>query len=153
MEHPVQYIIDEAGLAILASEISTKMGLMITTRTTNTIDENSDTREIPSAQAVFNLLKASMKSCSNVGFTVVANLPTTGPTEGNESKFHLIKVDTVDPSDEKYKQYVWVTEDDVGKWISLGVCEVDLEGYWNKDNLKPIPNSRVIEIIQEAFEG
>lgn len=138
-----RYFLDADGLKFLAAQLVGKMDLKINSRMVTLIDEESTNDEIPSAQAVYDLLQESLSKISGVDFEVVEDLPG----EGEPGIIYLIKADPEDGESNVYVQWVYVGE----SWINLGTSEIDLDNYWSKDELEPITNGDILGILEEVF--
>jgi len=103
-----------------------------------TIDENSTNQQIPGAKAVYDLLTSMVANITTIRMVVVPSLPANG--EANV--FYLIQVD-----DDTYRQYIYVD----GQWFDLGTTEIDLSGYWAKDELVALTNAEIQGIIDDVM--
>lgn len=65
--------------------------------------------------------------------TIVSSLPE----EGNESTIYLVPVEqTLQDTNNTYKEYIWIKINDVWKWEALGSTELNFNNYWDKDTVQ-----------------
>jgi hypothetical protein len=136
----IKKAIEKDGLKFLLnwliSEIEQKTQLNISTD----ISETSTNQQIAGAQAVYDLVDSALAGLVTLEMTVVETLPA----EGEPLTFYLIKISN-DP--ETYSQNVWIND----QWRTLGSTEMDLSGYWAKDELDFLTNTEIQEIIDEVM--
>ena len=138
-----RYFLDDTGLRFLAEQLMNKMDLKINSRIVTVIDDQSTHDDIPSAKAVYDTLIAELQSITGIDFQVVTVLPATGEA----GIIYLMNADPGNASSNVYVQWVYVG----GQWLNLGTSEMDLDGYWSKDELEPISNGDILEILDEVF--
>jgi hypothetical protein len=140
-----RYFLDETGLKFLVTQLMGKMDLKISSRMVTLINDESTHDDIPSAKSVYDTLIEGLSNITGVSFQVVETLPETG----DAGVIYLIKDEPENESSSVYVQWVYVGE----AWINLGSSEVDLENYWSKDELEPLSNSDIQEILDEVGLG
>jgi hypothetical protein len=136
-----KHFLDEVGLRFLVSQLMNKMNLKINSRMVNLVDVNSTDDKIPSAKAVYDALIEGLGGITGVSLEVVSELPS----EGEPGVIYLIETGTSGI----YVQWVYIG----GSWIELGTSEVNLDNYWSKDELEPITNADIQEILDEVGLG
>lgn len=141
--------LDQYGLKYFATQIATKMDSKIynefETRLTQVVNDQSGSDEFPSAAAVWEAIEQIVKDCIGVNFVVVDNLPPAG----EPGTIYLMKVDTGNPDDNVYSQ--WIYQESESKWINLGSTKCDISNLWNKDELVPMSNSDINDILTEVW--
>jgi len=105
----------------------------------STIDSDSTNQEIAGAKAVYDLLTAAIAGLTHLKAEVVQSLPATG----EDNIIYLVKIKA-----NTYQQWMYINDG----WFDLGTTEIDLSGYWAKDELWPLTNTEIQEIIDEAME-
>lgn len=143
--------LDRYGLKFFATQVAEKMDSKIygefETRLTQLVSDLSSDDQIPSAAAVWAAIESIVKDCIGVNFEVVTTLPPTG----DRGTIYLIKVDTGDPDDNLYSQ--WIYHDDGGdaRWVNLGSTKCDISNLWSKDELTPMSNADIADILSEVW--
>ena len=140
-----RYFLDETGLAYLVGRLLEKFGLTIDGRLVTLINDESTNDEIPTAKAVYSLLQSAMSEITTLSYELVVGDPPELPTTGEAGKIYLM------PTEEGnvYVQWIYVND----QWLELGSTDVDLSNYWDKDELEPISNADINDIVEDAFGG
>ena len=138
-----RFFLDETGLKFFAEQLINQMNLKVNEKIITLIDEESTNAEIPSAKAVYDMLQTALAGISGIDFEVVEDLPEPGES----GIIYLVKAEPENEESNIYVQWVYVGE----KWINLGTSEIDLTGYWSKDELEPISNSAILDLLNEVF--
>ena len=105
-----------------------------------TIDNNSTNQQIPGAKAVYDLLVASLAGIDKLTAQVVTTLPATGKT----NVIYLIETAA---DSHIYQQHMYIGSN----WSELGTTEIDLDGYWAKNELVALTNAEIQTIIDDVM--
>jgi hypothetical protein len=122
--------LNEEGLKYFAQK--TKINIV------SQIDGDSTNSQIPGAKAVYDLLTDAVAGITKLEMRVVDSLPSVG--EGNV--IYLVEADP-----DTYKQWVYTG----GKWFDLGDVDIDLSGYWAKDELEAMTNQEIQDVLDEVM--
>jgi len=102
------------------------------------INEQSTNQEIAGARAVYDFVRAVVSALTHLAKRVVQELPNTG--EDNILYLVPVRAGT-------YKQWMYIDD----TWVDFGDTEIDLTGYWAKEDLVPITNTEIREIFTDAM--
>ncbi len=72
-----------------------------------------------------------------IQFQVVASLPTTGQS----NIIYLLTNGGTTPN--IYDEYIWVASGDTGSFEKIGSTDIDLSGYWKKEDLVECTNDEI----------
>lgn len=72
-----------------------------------------------------------------IQFQVVASLPTTGQS----NIIYLLANGGTTPN--IYDEYIWVASGDTGSFEKIGSTDIDLSGYWKKEDLVECTNDEI----------
>ena len=114
---------------VTAEEVSAAIAEALTGYATDTAVTAAITTALANymtAAEVQDAVTKAVASAANISFECVDTLPESG-----EDKVIYLVPDGVEGSSVK-KQYMWID----GKFKLLGSTEVDLSGYWAKDDLR-----------------
>jgi hypothetical protein len=129
--------VDLPGLEYFAERINELIEQAKQINTVTDIDETSTDQQIPSAKAVFDFVIAMMSGVSKLHQVVVDVLPDAGET----NTIYLKKAD-----EDTYTQYIYSE----GQWYDLGSTEIDLSGYWKKEDLVALTNEEIQDVIDDV---
>jgi len=141
MAAAIKKAIEKDGLIYLLGWITNEIEKASQINISTEIDEDSTNQQVAGAKAVYDLVKDAIAGLTTIEMIVVDDLPA----EGEPLTFYLIKVSD-DP--ETYSQNIYID----GEWLTLGSTQVDLSGYWGKDELEFLTNTEIQEIIDEVME-
>lgn len=105
-----------------------------------TIDDESTDKYAASARAVYQFVMDTFGDITEIKFEVVTDLPEVGAP----GTFYLIRVSQDPPV---YEMNVYAA----GYWRSIGQAELDLDNYWNKDELVALTIAEVDTIFEGVF--
>ena len=128
------------GLTYLIPKLLEKAEEATQTAIVTTIDNASTNLQIPGAKAVYDLLVASLAGIDKLTAQVVTTLPATGET----NVIYLIETAA---GSHIYQQHMYIGSN----WSELGTTEIDLDGYWAKDELVALTNAEIQTIIDDVM--
>jgi len=104
------------------------------------INSGSTNLEPAGALAVYEFVTGIFNGITQISYEVVTELPT----EGVAGRIYLINVSS-DP--ERYQLSIYVDDE----WRTIGEAELDLTGYWRKDELTALTETEVDTILEDIF--
>ena len=129
------YFISTANLQQFSDGLKTKY-LMVSNLTT-ALDEHSTDAQVPSAKSVYDFVTETFGDIERVQLREVDELPATGESNA----IYLVLVPG--GSSETYSMHLWADD----RWVNLGNMEVDLSGYWKKEDLVEATSEQINEIL------
>ena len=130
--------LDNDGLTYLMGRIKELIDQAKQVDLITTIDEDSTNQQIPGAKAVFDLLTEALEGITTLRMEVVDALPATGES----NVIYLVAVDG-----DTYSLHIYSG----GQWFDTGTTEIDLSGYWAKDDLQALTNTEIQDIIDDVM--
>jgi hypothetical protein len=130
--------LDNDGLTYLMGRIKELIDQAKQVDLVTTIDEDSTNQQIPGAKAVFDLLTEALEGITTLRMEVVDALPATG----EPNVIYLVQADA-----DTYQQWIYTGS----QWFDLGVVEVDLSGYWAKEDLQALTNTEIQAVIDDVM--
>lgn len=133
--------LDDEGVRKLAIGILSKVNERINKRIVQELNPN-DLTHVPSAAAVYKAIRDSRHTKIQ---TVTGDINVIVPLEDRSTSILYFQRDNEE--DTTWMIYIWNADPDLhpdpnGEWICLGDTEIDLSGYWSKDE------SDVLELKQ-----
>ena len=132
--------LDKDGLVYLIERLTEVIERETQINIVADIDKDSTNQQIPGALAVYELVTDMLADVSTLQFEVVVNLPASG--EANI--IYLTEAESGTYSMNIYSG---------GRWYELGTTEIDLSGYWAKEDLEALTNTEIQSIIDDVMEG
>jgi hypothetical protein len=132
--------LDKDGLEFLIRQIRAMIEQATRINVIAEISEDSTNQQIPGAKAVHDFLTAALEGIVRLRKEVVKMLPATGET----NIIYLVKAD-----EDTYTQYMYID----GNWFDLGTTDVDLSGYWAKEDLVAMTNAEIQAIIDDTAQA
>jgi len=134
--------LDDAGLHYLLEQLSAFIDQKTQINIVGDIDENSTNLQIAGAKAVYDLVAQALAGLTTLSIKVVSALPATG-------EHRVVYFIQKDPAIKKYDQ--WIDIDGTGNWFDIGDTDIDLSGYWAKDELEALSNNEVQDIFDDVM--
>lgn len=138
------YYLDEAGLQKIAKGLLSQVNTRITERITQTIDADSDKDHVASAAAVYKAITSNNHTSIK---KVIGNINEVIPIEDRDPSVTYYQKD--DENDKTWSLYVW--DKDNQDWISMGDSDIDLSGYWSKDDIDAMKESLGIDTLSASI--
>jgi hypothetical protein len=132
--------LDNDGLKFFAERVFDEIKKTSQVNIITDIDEDSTNQQIPGAKAVYDLVIEALGSVTKLTKKVVPVLPDAG----EEQVIYLVESA---PESSIFSQHVYID----GKWYSLGTTEIDLSGYWAKDDLAAMTNTEIQTVIDDVM--
>jgi len=130
--------IDEDGHRFLIDLIKAHVAEKTQINVVSAIDENSTNQQVAGAKATFDLVTAKIAGIVTPKIKIVTTLPTTG----DDFTFYFVPKDA-----DTYRQ--WYYND--GQWFDFGDFEIDLSGYWAKDELGIMTNAEIQTMFDDVM--
>ena len=130
--------INDAGLRYVLERIKEMIAQAVQVDIVTTIDQNSADTQIPSAKAVSSFVLAAIGDIEKLHIQVVESRPTVGVS----NTIYLIEA-----TPGVYSMHLYSN----GRWHSLGNMEIDLDGYWAKEDLQALSNTEIQAIVDSVL--
>ena len=133
----MKQFLDEDGLKYLVEQLITIINQKSQVNIISDIDENSTNQQVPGAKAVYDFLTDALAGIQRLTKEVVQQRPNTG----EDNVIYLVPVDN-----DTFQQWMYINN----SWFDFGTTEIDLSGYWKKNDLAALTNTEIQTIIDAA---
>ncbi len=117
----------------LTPDANKKVNVIVPTDTSD-LTNNAGFQTASQVQSAIN---AALADFTSIDFEIVQTLPASG------EKGVIYLVPNGDTGSNTYDEYIWIVENDVGRFEKIGSTSVDLSNYYNTSNLLSLTNAEI----------